>query len=63
VAVLETFPLAFFSAASARGQWKSPFPLTVILEPPVKIAFPLAVLRKPSVPPVKMLFPLTVCFI
>jgi hypothetical protein len=50
VAVLETFALAFFSAASARGQWKSPFPLAVILEPPVKIAFPLAVLlRKPPV--------------
>jgi hypothetical protein len=43
VAVLELFALAFFSAASARGQWKSPFPLAVILEPPVKIAFPLAV--------------------
>jgi hypothetical protein len=42
VAVLEMFALAFFSAASARGQWKSPFPLAVILEPPVKIAFPLA---------------------
>jgi hypothetical protein len=43
VAVLETFSLALFSAASARGQWKSSFPLAVILEPPVKIAFPLAV--------------------
>jgi hypothetical protein len=43
VAVLETFALAFFSAASARGQWKSPFPLAVILEQPVEIAFPLAV--------------------
>jgi hypothetical protein len=43
VAVLETFALAFFSAASARGQWKSPFPLAVIQEPPVEIAFPLAV--------------------
>ena len=43
VAVLELFALAFFSAASARGQWKSPFPLAVILEPPVKIVFPLAV--------------------
>jgi hypothetical protein len=43
VAILETFVLAFFSVASARGQWKSPFPLTVILEPPVEIAFPLAV--------------------
>jgi hypothetical protein len=40
-AVLETFALAFFSAASARGQWKSP--LAVIQEPPVEIAFPLAV--------------------
>jgi hypothetical protein len=38
VAVLEMFALAFFSAASARG-----LPLAVILEPPVKIAFPLAV--------------------
>jgi hypothetical protein len=47
VAVLETFALAFFSAASARGQWKSPFPLAVLL-------------RKP---PVEMLFPLAVCFI
>jgi hypothetical protein len=43
VTVLETFALAFFSAASARGQWKSPFTLAVILEPPVEIAFPLAV--------------------
>jgi hypothetical protein len=44
VAVLETFSLALFSAASARGQWKSPFPRAVILiKPPVKIAFPLAV--------------------
>jgi hypothetical protein len=43
VAVLETFALEFFSAASARGQWKSPFPLAVILEPQVEIAFPLAV--------------------
>jgi hypothetical protein len=42
VAVLETFSLALFSAASARGQWKSPFPLAVIQEPPVEIAFPLA---------------------
>jgi hypothetical protein len=41
VAVLELFALAFFSTASARGQWL--FPLAVILEPPVKIAFPLAV--------------------
>jgi hypothetical protein len=50
VAVLELFALAFFSAARARGQWKSPFPLAVILEPPVKIAFSLAVLlRKPPV--------------
>jgi len=54
VAVLETFSLALFSAASARGQWKSPFPLAVIQEP-------LAVLlRKPLV---EMLFPLSVCFI
>jgi hypothetical protein len=43
VAVLELFALAFFSVASARGQWKSPFPLAVILEPPVKIVFPLVV--------------------
>jgi hypothetical protein len=41
--VLEMFALAFFNAAGARGQWKSPFSLAVILEPPVKIAFPLAV--------------------
>jgi hypothetical protein len=61
VAVLELFALAFFSAASARGQWKSPFPLAVILEPPVKIAFPLAVLLRK--PPVEMLFSLAVCFI
>jgi hypothetical protein len=54
VVVLETFALTFFSAASARGQWKSPFPLAVI-----EIAFPLAVLlRKPSVE-----MPLAVCFI
>jgi hypothetical protein len=43
VTVLKLFSLAFFSAASARGQWKSPFPLAVIQEPPVEIAFPLAV--------------------
>jgi hypothetical protein len=58
VAVLETFSLALFSAASARGQWKSPFPLTAIQEPPggflkqppVEMLFPLAVLlRKPPV--------------
>jgi hypothetical protein len=42
VVVLELFALAFFSTVSARGQWKSSFPLVVILEPPVKIAFPLA---------------------
>jgi hypothetical protein len=58
VAVLETFALAFFSAASARGQWKSPFPLAVILETPVKIAFPLAALLRKL--PVEMLFPLAV---
>jgi hypothetical protein len=58
VTVLELFALAFFSAASARGQWKSPFPLAVILEPPVKIAFPLAVsLSKPLV---EIAFPLAV---
>jgi hypothetical protein len=61
VAVLEQFALAFFSAASARGQWKSPFPLAVILEPPVKITFPLAVLLKK--PPVEIVFPLAVVFI
>jgi hypothetical protein len=50
VAVLETFALVFFSAASARGQWKSPFPPAVIQESTVEIAFPLAVLlRKPPV--------------
>jgi hypothetical protein len=43
VAVLETFSLALFSAASARGQWKSSFPLAVILEPPVEMIFSLAV--------------------
>jgi hypothetical protein len=43
VAVLETFSLALFSAASARGQWKSPFPMAVIQEPSVEIAFSLAV--------------------
>jgi hypothetical protein len=59
VTVLETFALAFFSAVSARGQWKSPFPLAVFLiEPLVKIAFSLAVLLKK--PPVEMLFPLAV---
>jgi hypothetical protein len=43
VAVLELFALAFFSAASARGQWKSPFPLAVLLrKPPVEIVFSLA---------------------
>jgi hypothetical protein len=39
VAVLKTFSLALFIAASARGQWKSSFPLAVILEPPVEILF------------------------
>ena len=43
MAVLNIFTLAFFSTASARGQWKSAFPLAVILEPPVKSAFSLAV--------------------
>jgi hypothetical protein len=44
VAVLELFALAFFSAASVRGQWKSPFPLAVCLrKPPVEMLFPLAV--------------------
>jgi hypothetical protein len=58
VAVLNLFTLAFFSTASARGQWKSAFPLAVILEPPVKSAFSLAVfLMKP---PVKSAFPLAV---
>jgi hypothetical protein len=56
VAVLELFALVFFSAASARGQWKSPFPLAVILEPLVKIAFPLAVFL--SKPPVEIAFSL-----
>jgi hypothetical protein len=50
VAVLETFALAFFSAASARGPWKSPFPLAVFLRKPPVEHFPLAVLlRKPPV--------------
>jgi hypothetical protein len=44
VTVLKLFSLALFSAASAKGQWKSLFPLAVIQEPPVEIAFPLAVL-------------------
>jgi hypothetical protein len=43
VTVLKLFSLALFSAASARSQWKSPFPLAVIQEPSVKIAFSLAV--------------------
>jgi hypothetical protein len=44
VAVLELFALTFFSAASARGQWKLPFPLAVFLsKPPVEIVFSLAV--------------------
>jgi hypothetical protein len=43
VAVLNLFTLAFFSTASARGQWKSAFPLAVILKPPVKSAFSLTV--------------------
>jgi hypothetical protein len=58
VAILELFALAFFSTASATGQWKSPFPLAVILEPPVKIAFPLAVLLRK--PPVEIVFSLAV---
>jgi hypothetical protein len=56
VAVLELFALAFFSAASARGQCKLPFPLAVILEPPVEIAFPLAVFL--IKPPVEIVFSL-----
>jgi hypothetical protein len=40
-AVLELFVLAFFSAASARVQWKSDL-LAVVLEPPVEMLFPLA---------------------
>jgi hypothetical protein len=43
VVVLKTFSLALFSAASARCQWKSSFPLTVILEPPVEMLFSLVV--------------------
>jgi hypothetical protein len=43
VTVLKTFLLALFSAASARGQWKSSFPLAVILEPPVEMIFSLAI--------------------
>jgi hypothetical protein len=43
VAVENVFIVAFLSSASARGQWKSAFPLAVILEPPVKRAFSLAV--------------------
>ena len=58
VAVLKLFALAFFSAASARGQWKSPFPLAIILEPPVKILFPLAVLLRKQ--PVEIVFSLAV---
>jgi hypothetical protein len=66
VTVLELFALAFFSVTSARDQWKSPFLLAVILEPPVKIAFPLAVfLSKPPVltvllkkPPMEIVFSL-----
>jgi hypothetical protein len=62
VAVLELFALAFFSAASARGQWKSPFPLAVFLSKPlVEIAFPLAVLLRK--PPVEIVFSLAVFFI
>jgi hypothetical protein len=61
VAVLNLFTLAFFSSASARGQWKSAFPLAVILEPPVEILFSLAVFL--TKPPVIIEFPLAVCFI
>jgi hypothetical protein len=42
VAVENVFIVAFLSSASARGQWKSAFPLAVILEPPVKRAFAFA---------------------
>jgi hypothetical protein len=61
VAVLELFALAFFSATSARDQWKSPFPLAVILEPPVKISFPLAVLLRKL--PVENVFSLAVFYL
>jgi hypothetical protein len=61
VAALKLFSLAFFSAASARGQWKSPFSLAVIQEPPVEITFPLAVFL--SNHQWKIAFPLAVCFI
>jgi hypothetical protein len=48
VAVLELSALVFFSAASARGQWKSTFSLAVVLEPPVEMLFSLVVfLKKP----------------
>jgi hypothetical protein len=74
VTVLKLFSLAFFSAASARGQWKSPFggysrtasgnsisTGGFLKQPPVKIAFSLAVLLRK--PPVEMLFLLAVCLI
>jgi hypothetical protein len=65
VTVLKLFSLAFFSAASARGQWKSPFPLAVIQEPPVEIAITASensistggFLKQP---PVEIAFPLAV---
>jgi hypothetical protein len=64
VAVLETFSLAFFSAASARGQWKSPFPLAVIQEPPVDASGnSISTGGFLKQPPVKIAFSLAVWFI
>lgn len=73
VAVLELFLLVFFSAASFRGQCKLIFPLTVILEPSVKMLFSLSVFLKKTAsqnniytdgflkkPPVKITIPLAV---
>jgi hypothetical protein len=46
--VLELFTLTFFgtAGAGARGQWKSTFLLTFILEPLVEMLFSLAVFLK-----------------
>jgi hypothetical protein len=46
VAVIELFVLAFFSAVSDRGKWKSVFSLAVVLQPPVETIFPLAVFKQ-----------------
>jgi hypothetical protein len=60
VTVLELFALAFFSAASTRGQWKSPFPISTSgysRTASENIIFTSGFFKKP---PMKIAFPLVV---